>query len=127
MTRANLWALTVDQLAERFAKLNVALDNAQWDALGQSDYSKVKSLIYAIRDIDEELRLRGRDARLALIILYNHQNIQVRLMAAKLTLGVAPTEARKLIEDISQSKIYPQAGDAGMTLSNLDEGVFKPN
>jgi hypothetical protein len=48
-------------------------------------------------------------------------------MAAKLTLGVAPTEARKLIEDISQSKIYPQAGDAGMTLSNLDEGVFKPN
>jgi hypothetical protein len=61
MTRAHLNALAADQLADRFAELNVALDNAQWDALGQGDYSKVKSLIYDIRDIDEELRARGRE------------------------------------------------------------------
>ncbi len=98
--------LTVDQLVDRFADLNVALDNALWDSLGQSDYSKAKNLVYDIRDIDKELRARGQDARLALTQLYHHRNIQVRLMAAKLTLGIAPAEARKIIEDISQSKIY---------------------
>lgn len=127
MTRANLGALSVDQLVDRFEQLNVALDNARWDSLGRSDHSKVNSLIYSIRDIGEELRARGRDARLALTRLYANRNIQVRLMAAKMTLGVAPIEGRKIIEEIAASKIYPQAGDAGMTLSNLDEGVFKPN
>jgi hypothetical protein len=127
MKSVNLKNMTIDKLIDRFVELNETLDNAKWDALGQSDYSKVNGLIYGIRDIDQELRARGRDARLALMQLYHHRNIQVRLMAAKMTLGVAPTEARKLIEQISQSKIYPQAGEAGMTLVNLDEGVFKPD
>ena len=127
MRNVNLEELTVDQLVDRFSDLNVALDDAQWDALGQSNYSKVKSLIYSIRDVDEELRARGRDARLALTRLYESRNVQVRLMAAKLTLGIVPVEARRVIEQISASKIYPQAGDAGMTLVNLDEGIFKPD
>jgi hypothetical protein len=122
MTRATLDTLSVDQLVDRFEELNVALDNARWDALGKSDHSKVNRLIYSIRDVGEELRARGREARLALTRLYTNRNIQVRLMAAKMTLGVAPVEGR----EIAASKIYPQAGDAGMTLSNLDEGIFKP-
>ena len=126
MTRVNLSALSIDQLVDRFEELNIALDNAQWDSLGKSDYSKVNRLVYSIRDIGEELRARGREARLALTRLSTNRNIQVRLMAAKMTLGVAPIEGRKIIEEIAASKIYPQAGDAGMTLSNLDEGVFKP-
>jgi len=126
MTRANLGTLSVDQLVDRFEELNVALDNARWDALGKSDHSKVNRLIYSIRDVGEELRARGREARLALTRLYTNRNMQVRLMAAKMTLGVAPVEGRKIIEEIAASKIYPQAGDAGMTLSNLDEGIFKP-
>ncbi len=53
--------------------------------------------------------------------------MQVRLEAAKWSLGVAPEMARKVIQNIYDSKWYPQAGDAGMTLWNLDRGVFKPD
>jgi hypothetical protein len=49
------------------------------------------------------------------------------LQAAKGTLGVAPVEARKIIEAVKQSGWFPQAGDAGMTLINLDRGIFKPD
>ncbi len=45
---------------------------------------------------------------------------------AKLTLAVAPIEARAQLEAIAASKWFPQAGDAGMSLSNLDNGIFKP-
>ncbi|MGH6867778.1 MAG: DUF2019 domain-containing protein [Methylocella sp.] len=47
--------------------------------------------------------------------------------AAKWTLGIAPEAARKVIQTISDSKRYPQAGDAGMALWTLDEGIFKPD
>jgi hypothetical protein len=39
---------------------------------------------------------------------------------------VAPEAARALLQKIAGSKEYPQAGDAGMSLWNLDRGVFKP-
>ena len=48
-------------------------------------------------------------------------------MAAKLTLAVAPAAARQMLQNIENSKRYPQAGDAGMSLWNLDQGVFKPS
>jgi len=50
----------------------------------------------------------------------------VRLQAAKLTLAVAPVEARSQLEDIVKLQWFPQSGDAGMSLWNLDRGVFKP-
>lgn len=127
MTRADLSALTVDQLVDRFAEIGIAQDKALWDALGEEDYSEVSRLIFEMKDVDDELRARGRNARLALKRLYSHENTQVRLKAAKSTLGVASLEARKVIEDISQSNLFPQAGDAGMTLDNLDSGFFVPN
>ncbi len=77
--------------------------------------------------VDKELRPRGRDARLALVCLNNHPNIQVRLYAAKCTLEIAPVAARKTIKAIEESRCFPQAGDAGMTLQYLDESIFKPN
>jgi hypothetical protein len=70
---------------------------------------------------------RGAGKRLALLRLYDHPNMQVRLTAAKRTLGVAPEAARKVIQAVYDSKWYPQAGEAGMTLWNLDRGVFKPD
>jgi hypothetical protein len=41
-------------------------------------------------DVDQELRRRGLKARLALLKLFDHSNMQVRLEAAKCSLGVAP-------------------------------------
>jgi hypothetical protein len=119
----NLTDMTVDQLIDRFAEIGVAQDDALWDG----KYSVFNRLYREMDNVDAELRSRGRDARLALLQLYDHESAQVRLKAAKRTLGIAPDEARKLIEKISDSKIYPQAGEAGMTLDSLDEGIFKPD
>jgi hypothetical protein len=47
-------------------------------------------------------------------------------MAGMLTLAVAPAAARQLLQDIKNSKEYPQAMDAGMCLWDLERGVFKP-
>jgi hypothetical protein len=109
VTQTDLKSLTVDELVDRFAEIGVAQDTALWDALGKSKNPKFNRLYWEMDAVDKELRARGRDARLALLRLYNHKNIQVRLKAAMRTLGVAPVEARKLIEQISASKIYPQA------------------
>ena len=73
-----------------------------------------------------ELQNRGVTARLGLLKLFEHPNMQVRLQAARETLAVAPEEARRMIELIAESNRMPQPGDAGMTLWNLDRGVFKP-
>ncbi len=110
------------ELVERFAELGIAQDGA----LFHEKYGKFNRLFDKMKAIGEELRLRGRDARLLLQTLYNHPNLQVRLQAAKWTLGVAPVEARRIIQQIYDLKLYPQAGDAGMCLSNLDDGTFKP-
>jgi hypothetical protein len=58
--------------------------------------------------------------------LYEYPNMQVRLKAAIHTLAVAPVEARQAVEAIANSKWFPQAGDAGMSLLGLDNGTFKP-
>lgn len=58
--------------------------------------------------------------------LYDHPNMQVRLMAAKATLEIEPEAARTMLQAIADSGWFPQAGDVGMSLSNLERGVFKP-
>jgi hypothetical protein len=130
MKPANLKTMTVDQLVERFAEIGVAQDKS----LQEGEYwiegyinHELNQLFAQMHEIDTELRSRGLDARLALRQLYHHPNTQVRLLAAKCTLGVAPVVARKVVQAIADSKLPPQAMDAGMTLSNLDKGRFKPD
>ena len=76
--------------------------------------------------IKTELKSRAGDQRRALLGLYQHRNAQVRLKAAVATLAVAPEAARRKLQEIADSREYPQAGDAGMTLWNIDRGVFTP-
>ncbi|MGH6838399.1 MAG: DUF2019 domain-containing protein [Methylocella sp.] len=123
MKNVSLGDLTVDQLIDRFAEFGVAQDQAEL----MGEMGKFNRLYGQMDATEKELRRRGRDARLGLQRLYDHPNMQVRLSAAKRTLGVAPDAARKVIQAIYDSKWYPQAGDAGMTLLNLDSGVFKPD
>lgn len=122
MTPARLNNVSVADLVERFTELGIG----QYSAELHNDTAKQKRLLYAMRDVTEELKSRPGDQRSALLALYSHPNIQVRLMAAKLTLAVAPTQARQMLQEIADSKMYPQAMDAGMSLWNLDQGVFKP-
>ena len=76
--------------------------------------------------VKEELKRRPGDQRHALIDLHNHPNVQVRLKSAIATLAIVPDKARRLLQVIADSREYPQAGDAGMTLYSLEQGIFKP-
>jgi len=123
MKRKSLTEMTVNELVDRFAEIGVA----QYNALDDDDNAKFRKLYKQIDAVDHEIRARGREARLALTRLYTYPNMQVRLAAAKRTLGVAPGPARQTIQAIADSKWPPQYLDAGMTLWNLDNGTFVPD
>jgi hypothetical protein len=114
--------LTVDELVERFISITLQ----QSEALLMDELATFNRLFRDMEAVKEELKSRPGDQRRALLRLYDHPNAQVRLKAAKATLAVAPMAARRLLEAIAASLEYPQAGEAGMSLYNLDTGVFKP-
>lgn len=122
MRRLDLETLTEEQLVERFAAIGVAQDDALWDY----DKKKYARLFAQMQDIKKHLDQRFGDQR-ALLALYSHPNVQVRLMAAKATLAAAPEQARSAIEAIAESHLYPQAGDAGMCLLMLDSKLTSPD
>lgn len=122
MKRVNLQRLTVDELVQRFASLALEQDEALLD----SDISKVNRVYWQLNAVEAELKGRQGDQRRALLRLYDHPNAQVRLKATKATLAVAPETARRMLETIAESGEYPQAGEAGMSVDNLDAGIYKP-
>ena len=87
---------------------------------------KFNRLVDDIIAVEAELKSRPGDQRTALLTLYDHANMQVRLNAAHATLAVAPEAARGLLVAIRDSRWMPQALHAGMSLWNLEEGVFRP-
>ena len=122
MRRLNLKNMSVAELVDRF----VALGLGQFQAELHGEIAKNNRLIRQMWDVTDELKSRPGDQRSALLPLFDHPNVQVRLMAARLTLAVAPAAARQMLEEIKESKEYPQAMDAGMSLWALDEGIFTP-
>lgn len=122
MKRTNLEEMTAEQLVDRFAEIGIRQD----EALLYSEIGKFNRRFGQMMAIENELKGRAGDQRRALLALYDHDNTQVRLNAAKATLAVAPEAARAVIEAIANSQRFPQAGDAGMTLADLDRGVFNP-
>jgi len=113
---------TLAEFVDRFA----VVCGEQNRALFEDDIAKFNRLYDKIALIRDELKARPGDQRSALLGLFSHPDIQVRLQAARATLAIAPSESRRLIEEIAASHLFPQAGDAGMTLANLDRGVFLP-
>jgi hypothetical protein len=123
MKRDSLQEMTARQLVDRFSATTLAQD----EALLNSDIAGFNRLYDRMRNVERQLAIFPGDQRSALLGLYAHPSAQVRLQAARATLAIAPAAARKLIEEIANSGEYPQAGDAGMTLVNLDRGIFKPS
>ncbi len=122
MRRANLSVLSVPELVERFAAVCVEQNKALlWD-----EHAKFNRLYWQMDAIRNELKNRPGDQRSALLVLFDHPDMQVRLQAAKATLAVAPDAARRMLQRIQGWGRQPQAGDAGMSLWNLDRGVFIP-
>jgi hypothetical protein len=122
MKRDKLEDTTVDHLVERFTAIGIEQDKA----LLSRQHARFNRLFDEMVAIEEELRKRDGDQRRELLHLFDHPNAQVRLNAVKATLAVAPELARQTLERMAASREYPQAGDAGMTLINLDRGIFKP-
>jgi hypothetical protein len=122
MKRITLEAMTVDQLVERFAAIAVDQDQA----LLHDDIAKYNRLVDQLRAVEEQLKRRPGDQRRTLLPLYEHVNWQVRLMSTHATLAIAPQVARQMLQTIADSRHYPQAGYAGMSLDNLDRGIYKP-
>lgn len=122
MKRQNLSIMTVQELVDQFAAIGVR----QEEAIIKDGSSTFNRLFFEMKAVKEELKRREGDQRRALLPLFRHDNMQVRLMAAKATLAVAPEAARKMLQTIADSRWPIQSGDAGMCLWALDEGIFKP-
>jgi hypothetical protein len=114
--------MSAAELVDRFTESCLEQDQALLYS-GISRFNRIYQEMVAVRD---ELKNRPGDQRQALLTLYEHENAQVRLQAARASFAVAPEAARALIENIANSRKFPQAGDAGMTLVNLDRGIFRP-
>ena len=122
MSPRNPKTSTVPDLVALF----IALGLDQYQARLRNEQNRLNRATLEMFDVCEELKARAGDQRSALLSLYSHPNLQVRLMAAKLTLAVAPAAAKQLLQEIADSKEYPQAGDAGMSLWALKQGIFRP-
>lgn len=122
MKRVNLPSMTTEQLVQLFTELAVQQDAA----LLYRAQGEVNKLYFKLDAINKELKSRPGDQRSALLPLYDHKNMQVRVKAAKATLAIAPEAARAQLEAIRASGWQPQALEAGMSLGFLDEGVYKP-
>jgi hypothetical protein len=122
MTANRLQDMTIAELVGRFIEIGLSQDEALLD----DEIGKFNRLFDQMQAVVEELKARDGDQRRALLGLYEHPNMQVRLKAVKNTLAVAPLAAREALEEIASSQHFPQAGEAGMSLENLDRGVFKP-
>jgi hypothetical protein len=123
MTMPDLSQMTDDQLVDRFAEIGVAQEVAL-DGQGRKKYNR---LYGQMDDVDNELRRRGLSSRLKLTTLFSHASLQVRVRAAARTMGIAPQEARAVLQTVADSKWPTQGLDAGMLLSGLDNGTWKPD
>lgn len=119
--KLDLEKATSEQLVARFVEISIA----QSVASAEMNTSKYNRLYDKKATVLAELKARPDEQRRLLFPLYNHENIQVRLNAAKSTYALDPVAARRVIEDIANSRRFPWAGTAGMTLWGLDEGIAK--
>jgi hypothetical protein len=115
-------SLTVEQLVSAFEEAGVEQSQAEL----YNKFSRYNRLFRRMVAIQEELKNRDGDQRIALVPLLEHPNPQVRYMAAEYTLLVAPVASRKALKDLSDKNIYPQAADARGTLWSLEAGRRKP-
>ncbi|WP_439497116.1 DUF2019 domain-containing protein [Bosea sp. (in: a-proteobacteria)] len=122
MSASKLKSLSTTDLKLMFEKLCIE----QYDSLERDEIAAFNRRYDKIQAIEDELKSRPGDQRRVLMELFGHPNMQVRLTAARANLAVDYVAARREIQEIVDSKWFPQAGDAGMTLHFLDTGFNRP-
>jgi hypothetical protein len=112
----------VKELVAKF----IEIGTAQYRAVYVIDNASYNRLYKAMEHVRAELKAMPGDQRRALLPLLSHPNVEVRLKAAHSVLALYPDLARKALEDIRDSGIEPQNGDAATSIRRLDEGVYVP-
>jgi hypothetical protein len=103
MIKTDVGTLSVAELVDEFVALAIKQYMAVWDG----DTKAYNPLFDRMEAIKAELKNRPGDRRNVLKTLYDHPNVQVRLMAARSTLALAPIEARDVVESIAASGQFP--------------------
>ncbi|WP_376988668.1 DUF2019 domain-containing protein [Bosea sp. R86505] len=119
----DLSVLSNEEIVQRFEQLCIE----QYDAMDREERGRVNRLIWRIHALEMELKSRPGDQRRLLRRFFGHSNMQVRLSAAHANLAIDYPAARREIQDIANSKWEAQCLDAGMTLINLDNGIYRPS
>lgn len=122
MKSLELRSLSSSDLKLLFEKLCIE----QYDSLERGETAAFNRRYDRISSVQDELKSRPGDQRRILMQLFGHPNMQVRLTAAHANLAVDYLAARSELQSIADSRWYPQAADAGMTLDHLDSGFYKP-
>jgi len=122
MKRPDLQLLTNEELVARFRQL--ALDKSKY--LLDSNTRAVNRDYEKMKGIEEELRRRGPEARKALAVLLDDEDLRVRYEAARRLLAVVPERALATVQQVENEHFMPVSGEAGMTLLALENGIFKP-
>ena len=113
--------MTSDELVERFVEISVE----QGKASAFFETARFNRLYGKLSAVVRELRARPGDERHRLLKLYDHPDLQVRLNAAERAYALDPEAAIATFQAIKDSRQYPWAGDAGMSLSLLEMGMSK--
>lgn len=106
-------------------KLHIEWSMQHGVALERASILKINELGGRINEINKELKSRSGDQRGALAPLLSHPNAQVRFNAAQCLIRILPLEARRTIQAIADSGVFPLAGHAGMYLSMYDGEAAK--
>lgn len=118
MTTYILHDMSDDTLANLFR--DVA--EQQYYAIQMGENRKYTKFYRDMDAIARELRRRDADGRRLLARFFRDSNPQVRLMCAAAALTVLPEQARATLQELHDSKEFPQAADAGMFVDSFDEG-----
>lgn len=119
----DLRTLSSSEVVRRFEQLCIE----QYDAMERDELARVNRVVWRVHALEMELKSRPGDQRRLLMRLFGHSNMQVRLSAARANLAVDYPAARREMQAIVDSKWYPQAGDAGISLENIDSGFYRPS
>ncbi|MCP3053834.1 DUF2019 domain-containing protein [Aurantimonas marianensis] len=104
----------------------VRMSLRQYDVNMIDDFRAYNATVPRQIALEAELKRREGDQRRALLSLFEHPNMQVRLNTARATRPVAPEAARKMLQEIAASRYFPMAADAGMSIRAWDQGIYKP-
>jgi Domain of unknown function (DUF2019) len=122
MTGTRVSEMSDDDLVQQYAELSAKQGRAQRLLVSSVRTNRIGEQIH---EISKELKRRPGDHRSALLKLLSHPDAWVRFNAATSTISIAPVQARQVIQAIADSKVYPQAGQAGMYLSMHDGEASK--